>query len=40
MQVLSVLLTAIVARGERCVVVSTSTATLDLVGQLVCRPLG
>ncbi|EFJ40540.1 hypothetical protein VOLCADRAFT_99672 [Volvox carteri f. nagariensis] len=40
MQVLSLLLSAIAARGERCVVVSTSTATLDLVGQLVCKAQG
>ncbi|KAG2442443.1 hypothetical protein HXX76_002529 [Chlamydomonas incerta] len=40
MRVLSELLRAVAAAGERCVVVSTSTAALDLVGRLVCRPLG
>ncbi|GLC51026.1 hypothetical protein PLESTB_000458000 [Pleodorina starrii] len=40
MRVLSVLLSGITARGERCVVVSTSTATLDLVGSLVCGAQG
>ncbi|PNH03572.1 DNA repair and recombination protein RAD54B [Tetrabaena socialis] len=40
MAVLAVLLRTISGRGERCVVVSTSTATLDLVGSLLCAPLG
>ncbi len=35
-----VLLEAIAGRGERCVVVSTSTATLDLVERMVCRQQG
>ncbi|GLI69784.1 hypothetical protein VaNZ11_014442, partial [Volvox africanus] len=40
MQVLFVLLSAIASRRERCVVVSTSTAALDLVGNLVCKVQG
>ncbi|KAG2448210.1 hypothetical protein HYH02_006795 [Chlamydomonas schloesseri] len=40
MCVLSELLRGIAAVGERCVVVSTSTAALDLVARLVCKPLG
>lgn len=40
MHVLWVLLEAIAGRGERCVVVSTSTATLDLVERMVCRRQG
>lgn len=40
MQVLEALLRAVVAVGERCVVVSTSTAALDAIDRLLCKPMG
>jgi hypothetical protein len=40
MAALAVLLKAVAAQAERCVVVSTSTAALDAVERLVCRPQG
>ena len=40
MSSLAVMLEAIAAEGNRTVVVSTSTAALDLIEQLVCIPKG
>ena len=40
MQLLSILLEQMVKSGQKCVVVSTSTATLDLVDSSICGPLG